>query len=57
MSRMKDTLIDLYERIRDEVSKGFDSRDEKREVFLEIADEFNVSPDFVWKTYYEGEWQ
>ena len=57
MGRMKDMYIDLCERILDEVRKGFDTRDEMKEVFLEIADDFQVPSDYVWKTYYEGDWQ
>lgn len=57
MGRMAELHIDLCDRISEEVKKGFDSRDEMREVFLEIADEFNVSPDTVWGLYYEGDWQ
>lgn len=57
MGRMAELHIDLCDRISQEVEKGFDSRDEMREVFLEIADEFNVSPDTVWGLYYEGDWR
>lgn len=48
--------IKIKERIAEEVAKGFDSRDEMREVFLEIADEYNVGPNVVWGIYMEGNW-
>ena len=54
MGAMKDKHIDLQERVAEEVEKGFDSRDERHEVFLEIADEFDVSPDVVWDIYRNG---
>ena len=47
-----DMDIDFQNRIVEEVNKGFDTRDEMKEVFREIADEFDVSPDHVWRTYY-----
>ena len=47
-----DIDIDFQNRIVEEVNKGFDTRDEMKEVFREIADEFDVSPDHVWRTYY-----
>jgi regulator of RNase E activity RraB len=56
MGRMSELYIDVCVRIAEEVEKGFDTRDEMREVFLEIAEEFNISTDTVWKTYYEGYW-
>lgn len=46
----------LKKRLNEEVNKGFDSRDEMREVFLDIADEFNVSPSIIWSMYYDGGW-
>lgn len=52
-----DIDIEFQNRIADEVNKGFDTRDEMNEVFREIADEFDVSPDHVWRTYYSGEWK
>ena len=52
-----DIDINFQNRIADEVNKGFDTRDEMNEVFREIADEFDVSPDHVWRTYYSEEWK
>ncbi len=46
----------IKERLEEEFNKGFDTRDEMREVFLEIADEFNVAPNIVWGIYYDGDW-
>lgn len=57
MSKMKELFIDIQERVYEEVKKGFDTRDEMREVFLEIADDFNVSPDVVWDIYHDGDWR
>lgn len=57
MGYMKDIAISIQERIVEEVNKGFDTRDEMKEVFREIADEFDCSPDHVWRTYYSGEWK
>lgn len=48
--------LKIKERLAEEVAKGFDTRDEMKEVFLEIADEFNVGPNVVWGIYREGEW-
>jgi hypothetical protein len=53
MGYFKSVAIDIHEAIEEEVKKGFESYDEKKEVFLEIADEYNVSPDYVW-TIYKG---
>ena len=46
----------IKERIAEEMEKGFDTRDEMREVFGDIADEFNVGPNVVWGIYHEGDW-
>lgn len=51
MGYFKSVAIDIEEAIYEEVKKGFESRDEMREVFLEIAYEYNVSPDEVWDIY------
>jgi len=48
--------LKIKERIAEEVARGFDTRDEMKEVFLEIDDEFNVGPNVVWGIYREGEW-
>jgi len=48
--------LKIKERLAEEVARGFDTRDEMKEVFLEIADEFNVGPNVVWGIYREGEW-
>lgn len=57
MSYFADLEVRLQERIAEEVGKGFDTRDEMKEVFLEIADEFDLSPDAVWSEYYLGDWK
>lgn len=46
----------IKERIAEEVAKGFDTKDEMNEVFLEIADDYNVGPNVVWGIYMEGDW-
>ena len=46
----------IKERIAEEMEKGFDTRDEMKEVFGDIADEFNVGPNVVWGIYHEGDW-
>jgi hypothetical protein len=55
MGYFKSVAIDIHEAIEEEVKKGFESYDEKKEVFLEIADEYNVSPDYVWTIYKEAD--
>jgi len=55
-SRTELLETNLKKRLNEEVNKGFDSRDEMREVFLDIADEFNVSPNIIWSMYYDGGW-
>jgi len=57
MGYFSDLDISFQNRIAEEVEKGFDTRDEMKEVFREIADEFDVSPDHVWRTYYAGDWK
>lgn len=44
--------MNLQEAVSYEVSKGFESRDEFREVMNEIADEYNVTVDLVYNIYY-----
>lgn len=44
--------MNLQEAVSFEVSKGFESRDEFREVMNEIADEYNVTVDLVYDLYY-----
>lgn len=56
MGYFSELSISLQERIAQEVAKGFDTRDEMNEVFLDIADEYDVSPDDVWSTYRDGDW-
>jgi len=51
MGYFKTIAIDLEEAVAKEVAIGFESRDEMREVFLEIAELYNVSPDTVWEIY------
>lgn len=57
MGYFSELSISLQERIAREVAKGFDTRDEMNEVFLDIADEYDVSPDDVWSTYRDGDWK
>ena len=47
MGYFKSVAIDIEEAISTEVTKGFESRDEMREVFIEIAQEYDVSVDEV----------
>jgi len=51
MGYFKSVAIDIEEAIAKEVAIGFESADERREVFLEIADLYDVSPDVVWEIY------
>ena len=53
---LEDLDLAIQSRVVEEVNKGFDTRDEMREVFLEIAEEYNVSSDVIWKIYYQGDW-
>ncbi len=53
MGYFKSVAIDIQEAIYNEIEKGFESLDEKKEVFLEIASEYDVSPDEVWSIYWE----
>lgn len=55
MGKMKEIYTDITQRLEDEVKQGFDSADEMKEVFLEIADEFGVSPDDVWTLFNCGD--
>jgi hypothetical protein len=54
MGYFKSVAIDIQEAIYIEVKKGFESFDEKKEVFLEIASEYDVSPGEVWSIYWES---
>lgn len=47
---------DIALRIEQEIYKGFDTVDEMKEVFLEIAQDFNVSSDLVWEVYNEADY-
>ena len=51
MGYFKSVAIDIEEAVAEEVKKGFESLDEMKEVFLEIADEYDVSLDVVWDIY------
>jgi hypothetical protein len=51
MGYFKRVAMDIEEVVAKEVAMGFESRDEMKEVFLEIADEFGVSTDAVWEIY------
>lgn len=55
MGYFKSVAIDIEEAISTEVTKGFESRDEMREVFIEIAQEYDVSVDEVWAIYREAD--
>lgn len=55
MGYFKSVAIDIEEAIATEVAKGFESRDEMREVFIEIAQEYDVSVDEVWAIYREAD--
>jgi hypothetical protein len=55
MGFFKSVAIDIEEAIAVEVAKGFESRDEMREVFIEIAQEYDVSVDAVWAIYREAD--
>lgn len=55
MGYFKTIAIDIQEAVAVEVEKGFESRDEMREVFHEIAMEYNVAPSEVWSIYYEAD--
>lgn len=51
MGYFKSVAIDIEEAVALEVSKGFESRDEMNEVFLEIAQEYDVPVTAVWEIY------
>ena len=51
MGYFKSVAIDIEEAVALEVSKGFESRDEMNEVFLEIAQEYDVPVASVWEIY------
>lgn len=55
MGYFKSVAIDIEEAVAVEVAKGFESYDEMKEVFLEIAYEYDVSPDDVWSIYREAD--
>jgi len=52
MGYFKTIAIDIQEAIAQEVQKGFECRDEMNEVFVEIAQEYNVTVGEVWSLYY-----
>lgn len=56
MGYFKEQSIEINERlasrIEKEINQGFDSADEMKEVFKEIADDFDVPVATVWDTYY-----
>jgi hypothetical protein len=45
--------LEIENKVFTEIRKGFDSADERREVFLDIADHYNVSPDIVWTAFFK----
>jgi len=53
MAYYKRVVMDIVEALESEVEKGFDSADEKAEVFSELAEEYNVSVSEVYRIYYE----
>ena len=55
MGYFKSVAIDIEEAVALEVSKGFESRDEMREVFIEIAQEYDVPVKAVWSIYREAD--
>jgi hypothetical protein len=57
MGVMSTIHFDLTERIVEEVNKGFDTRDEMREVFIEIAQDLNVPTSWVWEVFLQGRWR
>lgn len=52
MGYFKSVAIDIEDAIASEVKKGFETRDERNEVFREIAYEYNVTVGEVWSLYY-----
>lgn len=52
MGYFKSVAMDIEEALYSEWRKGFESRDEMREVFYEIAQEYNVTVEDVWNLYY-----
>lgn len=52
MGYFKSVAIDIQEAVAQEVSKGFETRDEMNEVFHEIAQEYDVTVDDVYDIYY-----
>lgn len=55
MGYFKSVAIDIEEAIAIEVAKGFESRDEMNEVFLEIAQEYDVPVGAVWEIYRDAD--
>lgn len=55
MGYFKSVAIDIEEAVALEVSKGFESRDEMNEVFIEIAQEYDVPVQAVWSIYREAD--
>ena len=53
----QDLMFNIHDRIALEESRGFDSVDEMKEVFLEIANDFNISVDLVWEVYYDSDYE
>ena len=55
MGYFKSVAIDIEEAIAQEVNKGFETRDEMKEVFHEIAQEYDVTVGEVWSIYYNSD--
>ena len=47
------STMEIESKVFTEIRKCFDSADERREVFLDIAVEYNVSPDKVWTAFFK----
>lgn len=54
MGYFKSVLIDISEAIEQEIKIGFESFDELSEVIEDIAYEYSLPKDVVWKLYLEG---
>jgi hypothetical protein len=53
MGYFKTVALDIQEAIAQEAMIGFDSSDEKKEVFLEIAEFYDVSLPEVYTLYFQ----
>lgn len=53
MPYYKNVVMDIREAVGVEVAKGFETADEMKEVFGEIAAEYDVSLDTVWSIFFD----